>query len=143
MTIMRPWTRRVLDLIDEGVHDRAELIRLATPFVPEGHAYRKREQVNAQVRRDSARRRGGEVAQPRKLERSAREIHSSGARTVLRETLNNLVKIGHLVREGDNFYRAAQGSGRSPVSSGSDGNPVTPLLQDQLPREVRRGGRAV
>jgi hypothetical protein len=96
----RPWTQRVLDLVADGVHDRDELIERATPWVPQGHAYRVRERVRQnELERTRAQIRGRGPSQ----RRSAVEVHRIGARIVIRDTLRMLVKHRRLVRIGDRY----------------------------------------
>ena len=98
----RPWTQRILQLIDEGVTDREALITGATPFVPQGHAHRVRERQN---KRMAARRR--EEGRPQGSGRitSTSEAYRVGARQVVHKALQNLCKCGRLVRDGDQFRR--------------------------------------
>jgi hypothetical protein len=100
-TPMRPWTRRILDLIDAGVTDREEIIRLTTPFVPQGHAYRVRESTNERQRRRSS-----SSSEPRRLNVTPSEMHRIGARGAIRASLANQLRDGYLIRDGDQFRRA-------------------------------------
>lgn len=105
---MRPWTRRLLDLIDEGITDHDELVSRAVPWVPQGHAFRTREESNARFRRRYA------VAHPTATPRGNQvrrytptELHRVGARLVLTRCLRNLVRTGRLVRDGTTYTRPA------------------------------------
>ena len=102
-TPMRPWTRQMLELIDAGVTEREEIIRLTTPFVPQGHAYRVRESANERLRR----RRSGVR---RMLELAPSEIHRIGARRAIILSLHNQIRDGHLIRDGDHMRRVKAAS---------------------------------
>lgn len=88
----------MMELIDAGITDREEIIRLTTPFVPQGHAYRVRESTNERLRR----RRGGE---PRHIEPSPSEIHRIGARQSITKALHIQVRCGYLVIDGTRVRR--------------------------------------
>jgi hypothetical protein len=102
---MRPWTVRILELVDAGVTHREEVIAQTIPFVPIGHAHRARE-----------RQRLSQQARPRATERTLTprpkalaEVHRIGARTVVRETIATLLTHGHLVRDGEHLRRPSHG----------------------------------
>jgi hypothetical protein len=105
MATMRPWTVRILELVDAGVTHREEVIEQTLPFVPIGHAHRARE-----------RQRLSQQARPRLTDRTLTprpkglaEVHRIGARTIIRETIATLLTHGHLVREGDHLRRPSHG----------------------------------
>lgn len=107
-TPMRPWTRRLLDLIDDGITDHDELIRRAVPWVPQGHAFRMREQNNARFRERYAAKHPSAIRRPNQVRRSTpTELHRVGARLVLTRSLRNLVHHGHLTRDGTTYARPA------------------------------------
>jgi len=100
---MRPWTERIIQLVDEGVTERETIIAKATPWVPQGHAFRVRESRNARARaKDRARGRAAGT-QPKV---SIYEVHRVGARHVIRTSLAGLCQCGVLTREGDHYRRA-------------------------------------
>lgn len=100
---LRPWTLRLLALIDQGVTAREELIRLVTPVVPIGHAYRVRVRTNE---RQKARK--PETRTVRRREPHPKEAHRIGARQVIQKTLANLCRDQTLVLD-HGHYRRAQG----------------------------------
>lgn len=101
-TPMRPWTIRLLELIEGGVSHREDLIRGASPFVPVGHAYRVREQFRMKAAQ-KFRRRYPDAPELTRAPRSTTEIHRVGARLVLDSCLHSLVANGRLIREGDHY----------------------------------------
>lgn len=115
-TPMRPWTIRILELIDEGVTAREDLIRRASASVPLGHAFRARETMRLKAVRKHRERRpdAPRLARP-KL--SSTEVHRVGARQVLTDTLAGLVRSGRLVRTGDEFRRPYVESASAPHSA--------------------------
>ncbi len=128
---MRPWTRRILELVAQGVTDREAIISGAIAWVPQGYAYRKREQKNASAARQWEARRpedAGRRETPRR-ERSAAEVHRIGAREVLSHKLNDLVRQGYLVREGDQYRypRTGRHAATPTEGDGHGPNPVTPV----------------
>jgi hypothetical protein len=100
----RPWTCEIYRLVMAGVSHRDDIIRLATPHVPQGHAYRERERVREGFKRRYARKRGGPPIKPMpELQRTPAEIHAFGARLIIRKTLGSLVSTGRIVRDGDHY----------------------------------------
>jgi hypothetical protein len=101
----RPWTERILQLVDAGITEREEIVRRTIPFVPQGHAYRVREITNARMRR----RYGYVDAAPRNLNRTPGELHRVGAGAVINQAIHNLTRCGVLVRDGDHVRRRPKG----------------------------------
>lgn len=99
----RPWTERILSLVDAGVTERAEIVRRTIPFVPQGHAFRVREINNEKLRRSHAV--DGVVPPPRTRVRSLSEIHRIGAGHVVRHAIHALLQSGTLVRDGPDHLR--------------------------------------
>lgn len=99
----RPWTERILALIDAGVTERSEIIRRTVAFVPQGHAYRMRETTNQRLRERRAI--NGHTPVARESCHSASELHRIGATAVIGRTINSLVRHGTLVRIGDEYRR--------------------------------------
>lgn len=107
MALRRPWTQHLLQLVDSGVTHAEELIRLTTPLVPMGHAFRKREMVNGHAR-ERHREAGHPSAPTPRRPREPIDVHRIGARLVLRDCLHGLVRTGHLVQDGEHFRRPSQ-----------------------------------
>ena len=101
-TPRRPWTVRVLELIDQGVTNREAIIEQASPYVPQGHAYRRREWSRLYEERKT-RERGVPAREPRP--RSCAEIHRIGARVVISQSLEQMVRRGVLIRVEDTYLR--------------------------------------
>ena len=105
MNPMRPWTARILELVDQGITHREDIVERAAPWVPVGHAYRVREGH----RRHQLRRRSGEEDTPPRRELTMAEIHRLGARVVIVKAVGALTVTGTLVREGDHYRRPDHG----------------------------------
>lgn len=110
---IRPWTRRILELVDSGVTERTEVIRQTIPFVPQGHAYRTRERDLERLRHRTSvayeeRIRNGETPHhgpfgPRAVDPI--DCHEVGARMVIRHTILKLIRGGHLVLADGHLVR--------------------------------------
>lgn len=105
MATMRPWTVRILELIDAGITHREDIVEQTLPFVPLGHAHRTRERQRLNAHRRPRLTDVRLTPRPKTLA----EVHRVGARQVIGETLQTLVRHGHLVRDGDHLRRPSQG----------------------------------
>jgi hypothetical protein len=107
-TPKRPWTLRLLQLVDAGVTDRSELIERSVHHVPHGHAWRQRERDRAHSAQQTARRHPTRQIGPQ--QRCADDIYLIGARRVIVATLHSLVRNGALVRDGQSYSRPTNGA---------------------------------
>lgn len=103
MTAMvRPWTERIMKLVDNGITEREAIIIGTLPFVPQGHAYRVREHESM---RSLQRARAAGIPEGKRRQLTAVQVHRTGARRVVAHTLNSLCRTGHLVRDGNHYRR--------------------------------------
>ena len=109
--LRRPWTVRILELVDAGVTHREEIVEQTLPFVPIGHAHRTRERQR--LHQQARARATGKTLTPRP--KSMAEVHRIGAREVIRQTCHSLVLYGHLVRDGDHLRRPTS-QGQRPAA---------------------------
>ena len=99
-TPLRPWTLEILRLVEAGTSDEEEVIRLATPFVPQGHAWRTREAYRLKSAAAVERKLNGARVRERHLRPiTPAEIHRIGARMVIRAALRQLAESGRVIRD--------------------------------------------
>jgi hypothetical protein len=102
---LRPWTRRILELLEEGPLPREEIVQRTIPYVPQGHAFRAREYARQKAMRYS--RQNGHALGSPKATVTPGQIHEAGARIVIKKALQGLVDRGTVVRDGDMCSLAA------------------------------------
>jgi len=124
MTAVRPWTERLLAVVEAepGIHIE-EAIRRVTPFVPQGHAYRAREKRMESQARRWRRANGLPEELPRTTTRPPKhptEAHRIGARVVLTDAIWGLTKGGRLVRVDNSLFPAAQAGATRCTASDED-----------------------
>lgn len=100
--LLRPWTERIMQVVDSGITEREAIIDATMAFVPQGHAYRVREHESA---RSLERARAAGIPQGKRREVTAIQVHRSGARRVIARTLVSLCRCGRLVRDGHHYRR--------------------------------------
>jgi hypothetical protein len=111
--LRRPWTERIYDLLADGPIEREQLIEQTIAWVPQGHAYRAREQQRAH---SNARSVPLTDRRARPARRSATELHRIGARLVVVKAIRQLIRNGKLVHEGS-YYRLPDSSASSALSA--------------------------
>ena len=107
MNVRRPWTQAVFDVLAAGPAHRDLIVELASPWVPQGHAYRAREYQRVRYMRRS---RGSDVRLGRRRVSDA-ELHRIGARVVVNRTLAQLVRAGRIERDGDVYRLPVRSAG--------------------------------
>lgn len=131
-------TRKMIEAIDEGTHDREELLAIGMRWVEPGHAIRVR---NRQVK-SLARQRGqvdedGEPIITRSISyQRQREI---GAREVARGALDRMVQCGTLVRIGDDYRRPLAEAPPTPTPADAPDDDAELV---RLEGVIREGSRA-
>jgi hypothetical protein len=102
----RPWTVRIFELIDAGVHDPDEIVERTICHVPPGHAHRTRERALSEYR--ATRERRGDLLHVRATytrQIDPHEAYERGARRVIRRTLASLRQQGTLVLVDGELHR--------------------------------------
>jgi len=102
--LVRPWTERILQVVDQGITDREAIITATMAYVPQGHAYRVREHESV---KSLERARAAGIPEGKRRQVTAVQVHRSGARRIINSTLHSLCRCGHLVRDGHHYRRPA------------------------------------
>ena len=113
MTVRRPWTEQLVDLVNAhpGGIDVEEVIAKVTPWVPQGHAYRARAKRMEHQARRWRRAHGLPEDLPRAQVRAdphPAEVHRIGARVVLTDVITGAVRFGRIVRIGNKLFPGSQ-----------------------------------